>query len=163
MLGEIRWRQDGRGELRFVRSFAEPSEKVWQALTEPGDWFPAAVDFDLSFGNQIRFTPTPELRQAAALPPNHAIYGQITKHYPTHLLEYTWGDDLLRWSLTGDDGCRLTFILEFDDRDSAAYLGAGWHACLEALRNHVEGRPADEPVWELAERLSARYAAVPGT
>lgn len=160
MLGEIRWRPDGRGELRFVRLFSEPSEKVWQALTEPGDWFPAIVEFDLSFGNQIRFTPTSELCRTAALPANHAIYGQITKHYPTRLLEYTWGEDLLRWSLTGDHDCRLTFILEFDDHDSAVCLGAGWHACLEALRDHVEGRQADEPVWELAKRLAARYAAV---
>ncbi|RZU12069.1 polyketide cyclase/dehydrase/lipid transport protein [Kribbella rubisoli] len=39
--------EDGRVAIRFVRLFPHPPEKVWRAITDPGQlsaWFPAVVE-----------------------------------------------------------------------------------------------------------------------
>ncbi|MFJ8818393.1 SRPBCC domain-containing protein [Amycolatopsis thermoflava] len=45
-LGELRRQPDGLAALVFERHLKHPPEKVWQALTEPGElatWFPVHV------------------------------------------------------------------------------------------------------------------------
>ena len=40
---------DGRPALRFERSIPHSVERVWRAITEPGEmgqWFPAAVEYE---------------------------------------------------------------------------------------------------------------------
>ena len=44
---------DGRVAIRFVRLVAHPPEKVWRAITDPGQlsaWFPAVVELDVPAG-----------------------------------------------------------------------------------------------------------------
>jgi uncharacterized protein YndB with AHSA1/START domain len=60
------------------------------------------------------------------------------------LLEYTWGDDLLRWELepaVDGDGTRLTLRHTLATPDMEAMVAAGWHLCVEVLRRLLDGTP----------------------
>jgi uncharacterized protein YndB with AHSA1/START domain len=161
-LGTLHATDDGRWALRFERRFAHPAERVWRAITEPEqlrEWFPAVVTFDLTPGAKLVFAPTAEQRRRYDLPEVSAPNGEITQVDPPRLLEYTWGEEILRWELTADgDGCRLVFTNVFDDRDSAAPAGAGWHAGLEVVEAQLDGRRIDWSLWDRAEQLQEEYA-----
>lgn len=51
----------------------------------------------------------------------------------------------LRWELRADGaGCVLRLTHIFDDRFKAARDGAGWHLCLQALSDSLDGAPQPE-------------------
>jgi uncharacterized protein YndB with AHSA1/START domain len=165
MLGTLHFTDDGRIALRFERRFAHAPEKVWRAITETEHlhaWFPAIVEFDLTPGAKLLFDMTPAAKARFAIPDERDMTseGEITTVDPPHLLEYTWGDEVLRWEITddGDGGCRLVFTNTFDDRDGAAAMGAGWHAGLDVLEAHLDGRELGRSVWDQEEQLRERYA-----
>ncbi|HEU5102380.1 MAG TPA: SRPBCC domain-containing protein [Roseiflexaceae bacterium] len=122
-------------------------------------WFPAVVELDLTLGAGLRFGSTPEQQRRFGIPADHASYGKITQSDPPHLLEYTWGDKILRWELRADGagGCLLVFTNIFDDRDAAAPAAAGWHARLEVVEVQLDGREIDWSAWDRAEQLSDDY------
>lgn len=132
---------DGRAMLRFERQLAHPAEKVWKALTEPGQigrWFPANVTIDLKIGGVVTFDfgeTEVEVPEGIELPEEIGpMEGKVMELDPPRLLAYTWGNELLRWELRPDDsGCRLVFTHTFDDRSGAARNAAGWHVCLDRL------------------------------
>jgi uncharacterized protein YndB with AHSA1/START domain len=152
VLGTLERTGDGRWALRFERRLRHPPEKVWRAITEPGElraWFVRILDydrlrFDLAPGAELLFVPKPEHE---ALGVGHGV---VTRLDPPNLLEYTWDAETLRWELAadGDAACRLVFTNIFDDRDAAASLGAGWHAGLDLLESTLDGREATEPAWQ---------------
>ena len=52
---------DGRPGVRFERTYPHPPERVWAAITEPGElapWFPTAGSLEPRFGGAVTFTPT---------------------------------------------------------------------------------------------------------
>ena len=73
--------------LRLERRYDPPVERVWRAISEPGErahWFPA--DMPLT----------------------------VTESAPPHLLEAFWGEDALRFELRPEgDGCILVFTHAF--------------------------------------------------
>jgi uncharacterized protein YndB with AHSA1/START domain len=170
MLGTLHSTDDGRFVLRFERTFAHPPERVWRALTDPDQlrrWFPAVVDFDLTPGAKLRFDLTPEAKRRLRIPDGEATTtdGEVTRVEPPRLLEYTWGEEVLRWELTADaaGGCRLVFTDVFADlggaaESGAAQMGAGWHAGLEVLEARLDGREVGWSAWDRAERLQEDYA-----
>jgi uncharacterized protein YndB with AHSA1/START domain len=138
---------DGRHALRFERRLAHPVEKVWRALTEPGEmsrWFPATPEWDLVPGAKIVFrfreeAPVDDMTQAD-------FEGEVVAVEPPRLLEFTWADELLRWELAPDgDGTLLTFTTAFDDLGKASRDAAGWDVCLEVLEAALDGR---EVAWD---------------
>jgi uncharacterized protein YndB with AHSA1/START domain len=147
---------DGRYALRFERTLDHPPEKVWRALTEREQliaWFPAEVDLDVPAGTEVRFAfPSGRAPQAG---------GTVTRADAPELLEYLWGDALLRWELAaiGDGACRLVFTHVFDDRTGAVAAASGWHAGFEVLAARLDGRPLDWSVWDRAAELEPGYAA----
>jgi uncharacterized protein YndB with AHSA1/START domain len=162
-LGTLDRTEDGRYALRFERHFAHPLEKVWRAITEWDQlsaWFPAVVEFDLTPGAKLRFGSTPEQQRRFGIPADYAAEGAITRVDPPNLLEYTWGDEILRWELRADGagGCRMVFTNVVDERASATAAAAGWHAGLEIVEGQVEGREIDWSAWERAEQLTEGYA-----
>lgn len=162
MLGTLATTDDGRYALRFERRYAHPPEKVWRAITEAEHlraWFPAVVDFDLRPGATLRFLPTAEQVRRYGMTEDQAATGEITRVDPPHLLEYTWGAEVLRWELTADGvgGCRLVFTNVFDDRAMAAPAAAGWHAGLEVVAAQLDGREIDWSPWERADALTGEY------
>jgi uncharacterized protein YndB with AHSA1/START domain len=126
-----------RSRLRFTRSLAHPPEKVWRALTEPEQlaaWFPHAIVGAFVTGGTLSF----ESREGD----DPAFEGRVVHADPPRLLEYTWGEDQLRFELEPDGGgTLLTFTDTFDEHGKAARDGAGWHACLDELGIALDGAP----------------------
>jgi uncharacterized protein YndB with AHSA1/START domain len=126
--------------LRLERRFDQPMERVWRALTDPGelrDWFPG--EFAISYSD----------------PPRVLVGG--------------WqGDGTLRFELRPeDDGCVLTFTHTFTDRDQAAMTGAGWDRCFARLDAILAGQKLSEDAslvaWpQVHERLAAAWDIDPG-
>jgi uncharacterized protein YndB with AHSA1/START domain len=82
------------------------------------------------------------------------------------LLEYTWGDDVLRWELEPtEDGTRLTLRHTLAKPDMDAMVAAGWHICLAVLARLLAGDPVGVIRGQDAmnhgwEQLRAGYAAM---
>jgi len=56
------------------------------------------------------------------------------------LLVFRWGDDILRWELSGDgDKSFLVQRHRFADRLQAPSYAAGWHLCLDGLAGTLAG------------------------
>jgi uncharacterized protein YndB with AHSA1/START domain len=139
----------GRWELRFVRRFPHPREKVWRAITEPehlAAWFPTTIEGERAPGAPLRFRFPGD-----AAPP---VDGEMLAYDPPSLLELCWGDgDTLRFELAPDgEGTVLTFVNAFDELGKAARDAAGWHTCLDLLAHRLAG---DEPPWAPDERWGA--------
>jgi uncharacterized protein YndB with AHSA1/START domain len=144
--GDVEQLDDGRWQLRFVRTLPYPKEKVWRAITEPdhlAHWFPTTIEGDLAAGASLRFT-----FPGGQAPP---MEGEMLAYEPQSFMELRWGPDVLRLELREvDDGTELTLLDVLEERGKAARDGAGWHACLEALEAsiHGEAQPRDHmSVW----------------
>ncbi len=137
----------GRPALRFERLLDHPPDRVWLALTRLEDlrrWHPSPFELELRVGGTVNF-----------LPPVGDAFGSglVTACEPPHLLEYSWGEDNLRWELEPcDSGTRLVLTHTFDDRLKAARDAAGWDLCLNALVTSLAGK---------AESLSRGESAIP--
>jgi uncharacterized protein YndB with AHSA1/START domain len=129
---------DGRCVLRFERHLTHPVEKVWRAITEPGElahWFPAQVEIDFHSGGKIQFTQGAE-----------PTTGEVLELDPHRVFAFSWGDDTLRFELHPEPtGCRLVFTHAFDDKYGASSFASGWHHCLDGLDARLVGRPMDWP------------------
>ncbi|MFD5318778.1 SRPBCC family protein [Streptomyces sp. NPDC127098] len=127
-----------RWTLVFTRDLAHPVEKVWAALSEPDQlaaWAPYTADRDLSAPGEATLTmidgDSPEGLKATVL-----------RAEPPALLEYSWGEDVLRWELTPTaTGTRLTLRHTVADREGLARAAAGWHLCLDVAERLLDGAP----------------------
>lgn len=151
--GQLEHRDDGRWQLRFTRRLAHPPEKVWRALTEPEHlavWFPTTIEGERARGAPLRFAH----RDGAA----PAVEGEMLAYDPPRLLELRWGgDETLRFELRPEDGGTvLTLVNAFDEVGKAARDAAGWHACLDVLRHHLDGAT---PPWTPGERWAQVHAS----
>lgn len=128
---------DGRIALRFERRMAHPREKVWRAITETGrlrDWFVDILDYDRS---RLDFAPGASLTFAANGFPDSR--GEVTAYQPPALLEYTWGEETLRFELTPDGaGCLLVFTNVVDGPGTAEAVRSGWSAGLDRLADALD-------------------------
>ncbi|UQU68053.1 SRPBCC family protein [Couchioplanes caeruleus] len=127
-----------RWTLVFIRELPHPREKVWSALTDPhrlDQWAPFAAGRDLSHPGDVTLTMVDG-------PDRTGTPATVRRAEPPALLEYTWGEDLLRWEL-GDTGggTRLTLRHTVGDRDGAPMFAAGWHLCVAVLARLLDGDP----------------------
>ncbi|QGN47431.1 ATPase [Micromonospora sp. WMMC415] len=128
----------GRRTVVFVRDLRHPPEVVWSALTEPGrlaEWAPFLADRDLGSPGDTTLTmidgETTERHRAT-----------VRRAERPHLLDYTWGDDLLRWELIPTAaGTRLTLRHTLADGGMAPMVAAGWHLCLDVADHLIAGDP----------------------
>jgi uncharacterized protein YndB with AHSA1/START domain len=127
-----------RWQLQFTRKLPHTREKVWRALTEPehlAAWFPTDIEGERAPGAALRF-----VFRKGEMPPTD---GEMITYDPPSALEFTWGDETLRFDLQpDDDGTLLVFRNTFDDLGKAARDAAGWHACLDVLGYDLAGREA---------------------
>ncbi|WP_406055077.1 SRPBCC domain-containing protein [Kribbella sp. NBC_00889] len=125
--------ENGRTVLRMQRALRHPVEKVWRAITEPGQlagWFPAAVELDLRLDGAVTFT----FEEDPGAPVDLENGGVIRAYEPPHLIEYTWGVEVLRWELVPSGaGCTLHLTATYDDRPGSASFSGGWRLCFDAL------------------------------
>jgi uncharacterized protein YndB with AHSA1/START domain len=127
-LGELD-RSGPAWRLRFVRRLPHSPERVWRALTEPGEleaWFPTTIEGERTAGATLTFT----FRRGEAEP----FQGRMIACEPPRLLEFMWGTDTIRFELEPTEyGTRLTLHDTVDQNGKAARDAAGWHVCLDRL------------------------------
>jgi len=138
--------------LRFERELAHAPETVWRALTEPEHlqaWFPHTIVGEWTVGAPLRF----ESKYGD-------FDGQVLACEPPSLLEFSWGPDTIRFEVApaGDgESCTLTLIDTLEELGKAARDGAGWHTCLDALEDELDGRPAADDSVERWARVHPGY------
>ena len=129
-----------RWTLVFVRHLGHPPAKVWAALTDPAQleaWAPFVADRDLATTGAATLT----MLDGETREDTPAI---VRRADPPSVLEYTWGDDLLRWDLEPTaGGTRLTLRHTVDDRGLVPKVAAGWHLCLVVAERMLDGRPVE--------------------
>ncbi len=154
-------RRDGsRWTLVFVRQLRHPPSKVWLALTDPSslrEWAPFDADRSLGSTGAVKLTPVGGTTQ-------EAFESEVRHAEAPRLLEYTWGDDVVRWELEPiESGTRLTLRHTLDDRIWLPKVAAGWHIGLDVAERALAGHPIGRIVARDAkrfgwERLNAEYA-----
>ncbi|WP_435246173.1 SRPBCC domain-containing protein [Streptomyces sp. NRRL F-5630] len=136
----------GRSVLRLRRRLPHPARRVWAALTEAAltaRWMPAEVDLSPRAACPVRFR----------LPGTAPGGGEVLRAVPPWALGYTWGEHELHWSLRPERAagaadadtapCVLHLRHVFDDHRGAASYAAGWHTCLTALAQVLDGEEPD--------------------
>ncbi|MFD3401798.1 SRPBCC family protein [Kribbella sp. NPDC058693] len=155
--------ENGRTVLRMRRDLRHPAEKVWRAITEPSQlagWFPAAVELDLRLDGPVKFT----FEQDPGAPVDEQSSGVIRAYEPPHLIEYTWGEEVLRWELQPTaDGCTLHLTATYDDRPGSASFAGGWTLCLDALDRILGNTVPERDYRELHEHFIKAFGLDQGT
>jgi uncharacterized protein YndB with AHSA1/START domain len=147
--------------LVLVRDLRHPPAKVWQAITEPEhlrEWAPFDADRSLGTVGAAKLstvgTPTPQVSET-----------QVKRAEAPKLLEFSWGQQDIRWELQplGGGGTRLTLWHNIDRR-FISMGAAGWHICFDVLDGHLAGEPIGRIAGPEAmkldgwQRLNAAYA-----
>ena len=88
----------------------------------------------------------------------------VKRAEPPKLLQYSWGDNDLRWQLEPlGKGTRLTLWHNIDRR-YISWGAAGWHICFDVLDAHLAGEPIGRMVgmetmkFDGWQRLQKEYA-----
>jgi uncharacterized protein YndB with AHSA1/START domain len=127
-----------RWTLIFVRELRQPPAAVWTALTDPAEvdrWAPFAAARDLAEPGPTTLTMV-DGDQRVELP------ATVLRAEAPSLLEYSWGEDLLRWELEpAGAGTRLTLRHTLADPGMRAMVAAGWHLCVAVLQRLLDGEP----------------------
>jgi uncharacterized protein YndB with AHSA1/START domain len=143
---------DGKPALRFVRHYRHPIERVWRAVSDPGEmaqWFPSNVVGDRAVGAELTFDD--DAQRAAAREagePTRAdgpmFRGTVVAYDPPQVFSFSWGGELIRIELSPEgDGTSLVFTQVLTHLSVAARNGAGWHTCLGEL-DRLLGAPAPD-------------------
>jgi uncharacterized protein YndB with AHSA1/START domain len=142
--GTLETRDDGRAVIRFERRIGHPVERVWSAITEPGEmigwWGDAQVELREGGRFEVRWLNTDEEGNSAHM---HATIARLE---PQRLLELD-GDihGVLRFELEPDGDAtllRFSSTLELPDEFRTKVL-AGWHTHLDALATVLDGGSVD--------------------
>jgi len=153
-------KQGDNWTLVLVRELGHSPTKVWQALTDPTqlrEWAPFDADRSLDSAGPVKLstvgTPSPQVSET-----------RVKRAEAPRLLEYSWGDNDLRWELEPlDQGTRLTLWHNIN-RKFIAMGAAGWHVCFDVLDRHLAGEPigrivaGDAMKFEGWQRLHSEYA-----
>ena len=131
-------RKEGdRWTLILVRELRHPPMKVWRALTDPAElheWAPFDADRNLG-------TAGPAKLSTVGAPTRNVSDSNVTRAEPPKLLEYSWGENEMRWELEPlGDGTRLTLWHNIG-RKFVAMGAAGWHICFDVLDRFLAGHP----------------------
>jgi uncharacterized protein YndB with AHSA1/START domain len=126
--------------LVLVRDLRHPPAAVWAALTDPAAidrWAPFTASRDLGSAGDATLTMVDGDRR-------DDLPATVRRAEAPAVLEYTWGDDLLRWELEPvGGGTRLTLRHTLADRDAGAMVAAGWHLCLTQFDRLLGGEPVE--------------------
>jgi uncharacterized protein YndB with AHSA1/START domain len=146
--------------VRFERRLSAPIERVWTAITDPGElaaWL-AATSLDLEVGGRVEHIFDPA-------DPGGRVTGTILRVEPMTVLEYEWRfpgepDSILRYDLVADgDTTVMTLTHRLLGTNQASGYSAGWHAYMDALEAVLAG--AEAPDWDTRfTELRAAYSGV---
>jgi len=162
---QVRKEEGASWTLVLTRELRHKPEKVWQALTEPGqlrEWAPFDADRSMgAAGATVRLTtvgaPSPNVTETT-----------ITRAEAPKLLEYNWGGGDVRWELeAAGGGTRLTLWASIN-RGFISMGAAGWHICLDVMDHLLGGDPLGRMAgmevmkFDGWQRLNAEYAQLFG-
>ncbi len=159
--------------LRYERDLAHPPEKVWQAITESAHlrhWFPADVVGERVAGAELRFVFWPEAVEHAGTEieatgvsiDDPQLPGRMVTWEPPRLLELMWDTEHLRFELEpADAGTVLRVTIRAPEPGPRGYesTAAGYHTCLDALVDHLDGTPTSIFDEQRSRSLEQEYAA----
>jgi uncharacterized protein YndB with AHSA1/START domain len=121
-----------RPAVRLERRLPDPPHVVWEAITDRAqlrDWFPCDVIVaggHWIVGAAIEFPFPGEVIEMT-------LRGEVLVVDEPSSLAFSWGDDILRFELSADDGgTRLVLVNELAP-GAAARNAAGWETCLDRL------------------------------
>ncbi|MFT4416443.1 SRPBCC family protein [Fredinandcohnia humi] len=120
----------------FERHYRHSVEEVWSMLTDNDKlplWFSELRVDNLREGGHILFDMQDGTFEEMT----------ITDLQIGSVLEYTWGDDIVRFELFPEkDGCQLLLIETITKLTSHTPRDlAGWHVCLDVIGALLDGRP----------------------
>ncbi|MGN6182662.1 MAG: SRPBCC family protein [Thermoanaerobaculia bacterium] len=151
-----------RWTLVFTRELHHAPERVWEALTDPAalrEWSPFDADRNLATNHEATLV----MAGGGAGDASESFASTIRIADAPRVLEYTWGNDVLRWELERQSyGTRLTLRHKVEDASWLARVAAGWHICLDVADAYLSGNRigrivgADAKPWW--EGLNAAYA-----
>jgi uncharacterized protein YndB with AHSA1/START domain len=146
--------------LVLARELGHSPAMVWQALTDPEqlrEWAPFDSDRNLNTVGTAKLS-------TVGAPAEQMSESRVMRADAPRLLEYSWGEQDLRWQLEPleSGGTRLTLLHDIDRR-FIAIGAAGWHICLDVLERFLAGRSLGRIVGSDAfkfgwQRLNAEYA-----
>ncbi len=121
--------------VRFERRLKHSVEKVWSYLTDNDkltQWFSELKVEDLRQGGRITFDMQDGTFEEF----------EITDYRELSVLEYTWGEDRVRFELHSEaGGCRLVLIETITSiTDHTPKDIAGWDVCLDVIEALLAGR-----------------------
>jgi uncharacterized protein YndB with AHSA1/START domain len=127
---------DDRPAVRFARTYDQPLERVWEAISDPAEmrhWFPSPeVAHDAREGGSITLSGDPYAPEAKTT--------RVLVWDPPHRFSFEWADDELHFTLTQvDQGTRLELVNILSTSGAASRNAAGWEICLEHLDRVVAG------------------------
>jgi uncharacterized protein YndB with AHSA1/START domain len=132
-----------RPVVRLERLLELPPEQVWTSLTDReriATWFPCDVEVDggtWQVGAALTFRFPPEVIDLT-------LTGEVLTLDRPKLLRFSWGDEVLGFTLERRDGAT---VLTLDDElapNEAARNAAGWDVCLDRLA----GLDPDPDAWQ---------------
>jgi len=139
--------------IRFERRLDHPVERVWRAISEPGEmakWL-ALTELDPAEGGTVVLT-----WQNTDDEGNTAVArGTVTALDPPRLIEFdTDIHGRLRWELEPDgEGTFLSFTAEVQlPEEYELKVLAGWHIHLDHLEDVLDGGAVDWPNWSSEHR-----------
>lgn len=160
--------------IRFTRTLPGPIERVWSYLVDPekrSKWL-ASGPMEEWLGGALRLEwlhknmdVVPELipEKFKHLENGHTMDSRITRFVPPRLLAFQWGKRADALSeviieLSEEDGMvRLTLThAGLPSRGDLLGISGGWHAHLDVLVEHLNGRTATG-FWARNAELTAAY------
>ena len=158
--------------IRFERLLPGPIERVWAYLTEPekrSKWL-ASGAMDQRVGGDVELFWLHSNMDTAKPddPPEkykngHAMKAKITRFEPPHVLGYTWGaraealsEVVFELSMRGADVLLVLTHHRLPDQKDLLGVSGGWHAHLDTLVEHLNGRTAPA-FWGRHAELDAEY------
>ncbi|WP_028594630.1 SRPBCC family protein [Paenibacillus assamensis] len=126
---------EGEHLARFERHLQHSVEEVWSILTENeklAQWFSELRVDELRAGGFIKFDMGDGTFEELA----------ITDLKTHSVLEYTWGEDRVRFELhPTPNGCELVLLETIRTiTDHTPKDLAGWHVCLNVIHALLDGR-----------------------
>jgi uncharacterized protein YndB with AHSA1/START domain len=124
--------EGNRPAVRLERRLADPPSVVWQVLTDReqlASWFPCDVIVEggrWEVGAVISFPFLPDVIDMI-------LTGTVLAVDEPNELAFSWGDETLRFQLSGRGGGTLLVLFDELPPRAAARNAAGWDECLDRL------------------------------
>ena len=149
--------------LEFVRTLRHPIETVWAAITEREHlhaWLPCDIVGERHEGASLQLPFWPEVTEKLGFE-DPGLTGSIRVWDPPHVFEWTWDSDTVRFELTSQDTDTILRLTTWvvDQTAGVVSTSAGYHVCLDHLRQLLDTGDAPSVAASDPKALEATYAA----